>query len=1419
MRRVWRWIRRIVLATAVLVVIAIAIVVIGLHTAFGRELVRARIEAKLAEVVVGGAHLGAVEGSPFGTLVLRDLVLDGPDGLPAITVPRISLELGLLPLLARHARIDDLVIDDAEVIVKRDAEGGFQLAHLLRPAPKSGWSVELAAFAIHRARVTADAGAEVIHLEGLELLGAARVPAAGPIDATIQIRGAWRERAMAVALDAVVRAESGVLSVPQVIATVGGVTVVGAGVRIATVPSDTPVLAGTVIVRAPAAAESQLPGALQLPADVAFAATVHAHDPGVASTRSTPISVIGQLGPTPIRALLAVDVAERELRGVVASPSLDLTTLTGGRVRGAAGGLVMFEARLGAAGQLPSARGVLMATGEVEGIPSAHAAIAFVTDGEHAGAVLGLRNDALTLALSADVTRAGSAVSLDRATLRASSSDPSRATGARAALRGAVEVELSAHGTLLPAPALAVAGKVHGRAIRMAGVSVASLDLALAASGLPGAPHGRAALDLRGVTRGKLALGALAVTAADRADGRIQVSVRSRPVQRPWLIDLDALVTLPSARGARADTYVIDVQRHHVRAGEGSDWQGTGGRLELGPQRLVITGLRSASAGASLALAGSYVHAGRGAGALVIDASAASETLGAARLLLDLAAPAHPTRLAAWTQLAQSAIRSGQLTLERADLARVAALAGRPGEVSGRLEGTLVLSATKVIGSLQLRDGQLPAVRGASGVSADVAISQPAPGELSAKLTANVGPDLATLEALARLRLPARLFDPHAWRQLGRAALLGASVRVAAVEFDPAVLARLGLSAELRGKISLAAELTEQARTAQVSVEVTQLRGGAIVQPIDLRLAATLDERELHAALAASSRGVTLAAVEGTASVSRAELWRDPGAVLRAPLALTGQLPRAQAAALLAVFGRSEIVGGTIEGTLEVAGTVARPTGAAHLIATQLAVPPGPANRPIKMLDRITIDASWDGARAKVALDGVERAGSLKVAADLDPQALRAGTLTISAKAFDLAPLLAFAPGAAAGGAGRLDANLTIVGLDPGTAQVAGELHLQGARLPIAPSVGTLRRASVDVVIGARSMTIAAKGRLGSGDLALASTLALEGARPTGGEATLTLRKVSPIGTVEPVIDADVTAKLERRGDQWFADVVVRNGHVVVPSARGEKLKPVGAPTDMVLESGEQITRRPMKKQVPQHAAVTAKITLDATSIDSEEVRSIVKGSVTVTADLEAIGVVGRVEADRGEVDLFGRRYQVERAAVNFDGSIDPLLDLRITHDFADVTTVTNVRGRLSKPELQMSSDPGTYSQGQLLGFLLGGEPTGDPSTSGARDQVTGVGASYIANKLGGFVRGALPIDLDVLRYEAATAVSSAAVTVGTWLSRSLFVAYRYRLDARPDENSGEGELEYWLSRRISVEGTVGDRGYDGVDVLWRKRY
>jgi hypothetical protein len=76
-----------------------------------------------------------------------------------------------------------------------------------------------------------------------------------------------------------------------------------------------------------------------------------------------------------------------------------------------------------------------------------------------------------------------------------------------------------------------------------------------------------------------------------------------------------------------------------------------------------------------------------------------------------------------------------------------------------------------------------------------------------------------------------------------------------------------------------------------------------------------------------------------------------------------------------------------------------------------------------------------------------------------------------------------------------------------------------------------------------------------------------------------------------------------------------------------------------------------------------------------------------------------------------------------------------------------------------------------------------------------------------------------VLKYEAATASTSAAFTVGTWLTRSLFVAYRRRFEARAEENTGEAEAEYWLTRRVMVEGILGDKGYSGLDLLWRKRY
>jgi translocation and assembly module TamB len=478
----------------------------------------------------------------------------------------------------------------------------------------------------------------------------------------------------------------------------------------------------------------------------------------------------------------------------------------------------------------------------------------------------------------------------------------------------------------------------------------------------------------------------------------------------------------------------------------------------------------------------------------------------------------------------------------------------------------------------------------------------------------------------------------------------------------------------------------------------------------------------------------------------------------------------------------------------------------------------GISGKQVQTLTQLAIDASWDGTAGKLAMTAAQSdGGALKLVATGNPRALAAATATIDATRLDLEPITAFAPGVVAGVSGRLDAKLRAQGLDPRTAQITGTLQMTDARIPIAPTVGTLRKADVKIAIDPHEMTIDVDGRLGGGSVKLTGTAIVDGAAIGSADLKAKLTKVSPIGAVEPVIDADVTAKLKRNDNRWLADVTIDHGNINVPSNKGEKLSDVGPPPDM------RFVREPRNPGAPPHVpdqpVLLADVTLNATNVKSDEVRGIIKGKVTIIASAQDVGLDGTIEADRGNLDLFGRRYQVERAAVHFDGTTDPILDVRITHDFTDVTTVTEVHGRLSKPTLVMTSAPATYSQGQLLGFLLGGEPGGDPSSGSMKDTATSTGASLVAGQLAGYVKKALPVSLDVLRYEAATASSSSAITVGKWLTNSLFVSYRQHLEVRPDENNGEVSLEYWLARQFALEGVAGDRGVMGADLLWRRRW
>ena len=122
-----------------------------------------------------------------------------------------------------------------------------------------------------------------------------------------------------------------------------------------------------------------------------------------------------------------------------------------------------------------------------------------------------------------------------------------------------------------------------------------------------------------------------------------------------------------------------------------------------------------------------------------------------------------------------------------------------------------------------------------------------------------------------------------------------------------------------------------------------------------------------------------------------------------------------------------------------------------------------------------------------------------------------------------------------------------------------------------------------------------------------------------------------------------------------------------------------------------------------------------------------------------------------------------------------------------------------------------------LLAFAL--SDTASAAGSETSDAASNLFAAVASQAIVGAISPILPVKLDLIAYEPATASSSRALVFGHWITRRLLVLYRNRTEARVDENVNEAEVEYWLGRRVLFEGVAGDRGILGADLLWTRRW
>ncbi len=1421
-RKVWRIAKWLLAGVLVLVIAAIIFV----HTSWGREVIRKRIEAAL-QSDFPGSKVGALSGSVFTTLELRDLELAGVGGKPFVKVGYAKVDVGIVPFVTKHVRVDRLELDD--VYVDPAAQPPAKPSTSPQPPSPTTWSIELWQLAVHRAHVVLPDN----ELTDLEVDGSVFVPAEGTLTAIVAAKGAWR--GVAFEAGAYVR-DAPAPAFPATIHEPAGLEIPLAHVALATGHVD--VLGGRLAAAPTGELVAQVQPALvrmftdyDVPEVVAFA---HARAAGGLAFEVHANDIV-------VRGGGKLDVEKREGEGLITASKPDLGAVA-----------------VAVAGSLKFARGIVSAD--------------VLRDGHHARELVALGGTkdiawvlgSMTSDLSGAKARAtirgevkrdkDNVFELQKSTITAHASgvDVAVGDGGRARI-GYVGAELSAEGPVWPSARVRLDGTVD------------SSGLLYGAFGA-----GTGALRLTGVYGDKTGVA-----------GKFRVAV-GQAMNNGKLLGsgtLDARATI-----GVDGTVTAVVEDHEIRTASGRVWSGKGGKLIVVPEQIAmrelatgdgtgtvtanatiardtgdlsadLTAKNVALAGLAPGLAGSLganvrvtKKSGRWDGTASLSANGvvlapdrpkldasvtatvhgrrvtttvtvASADVGEVRVVGAVDGPADLTNALGWKRLDRSSLKGIAVSFVDVQLAKA------DKRLSGVVTGDVALTAKDSHGTVRLRDfaTKYGAAEGEVTFTGDR-------GVVDAGITAQLT-GLAAGTGMVRAQLPTHLFDPLAWKALGANALLGATFQTHDVAITPQVIAKLGKQAPYTGKLDLDVEVGAAAVGGGVKVAVKQLVGGPLKKPVDAVLAATLDSTGSKVEASAKTGSVPLLALELHSPLTTADALAGnirtaslAGTIALARLPAVGEPPPVVPARdLLALFARRDVSAGTLAGTIKIDGTIGIPTADASLTAYEITIPASVEGRKPAKLTDLVVKAHWRGSDGDLDILGHEGdTGLVHVTARGRPDQLALLDASFEAGKLDIAPFVAFAPGQFGAAKGTIGGSLRLHGLDPDTGDLKGTVQLRDGRLPLHDLIGTLRAANVDVTIANHTITADLKGKLGRGDVTGKATIALSGSSPKKADIDMTLRQISLIRAFQPQIDAKLVAKLENNGEQWTGDIDVTNAQVVVPNSGGVKLLESYTPADMLFVDGDApLVSSALQRPPPAHPWLVANVNIATTPIDVQDiqyqVRGAISGHVVLSVGGDEIGLDGAIDAQRGDIQLLGQRSQLDHGSLVFDGTIDPLLNIRVIRDLDEISVACEVTGRVSKPIINFTSEPGGYSQGDLLAFFLGGQPGADRGEVGqaAASAAAGLASSIASQKLNEKLLKRWNIKLD-FHYNPATASSSEAIGFSHWFGRNLYVEGRQHPEARPDENANEMYGEYHLGNNTLLEGEIGDRGYAGSDLVHR---
>ncbi|SFR87087.1 autotransporter secretion inner membrane protein TamB [Sphingomonas jatrophae] len=227
------------------------------------------------------------------------------------------------------------------------------------------------------------------------------------------------------------------------------------------------------------------------------------------------------------------------------------------------------------------------------------------------------------------------------------------------------------------------------------------------------------------------------------------------------------------------------------------------------------------------------------------------------------------------------------------------------------------------------------------------------------------------------------------------------------------------------------------------------------------------------------------------------------------------------------------------------------------------------------------------------------------------------------------------------------------------------------------------------------------------------------------------------------------------------------------------------------------------------------RLTVNGLGLDSEW-----RADLTIKGNVDNPAITGRADLVRGNYEFAGRRFDLDRGMIRFQGEAppDPLLDIVANANIQGLSATIRVSGTGQKPQIDFQSVP-ALPEDELLSRLL----FGSSITSLSAPEALQLAAAVASLRQGGGGIGLNPINtlrraagLDRLRILPADPTTGAgtAIAAGKYLGRRTFVEVI---------SDGQGysatRLEFQVTRWLSLLSTISTIGRQSANVRVSKDY